>query len=90
MKVINLRKDMRFRTRFTEGYVIAERSFDCMGNLHAIRDAGFIGSSLTIIVQQHRLSFRILERIQSTLDWSPKVDFEEGIKGLVQERLSLK
>jgi len=37
-----------------------------------------------------RHSMASIERIQSTLDWSPKVGFEEGIKGLVQERLSLK
>jgi nucleoside-diphosphate-sugar epimerase len=37
-----------------------------------------------------RHSMASIERIQNTLDWSPKVDFEEGIKGLVQERLSLK
>jgi UDP-N-acetylglucosamine 4-epimerase len=37
-----------------------------------------------------RHSMASIERIQGTLDWSPKVDFEEGIKGLVQERLSLK
>ena len=49
-----------------------------------------MGRSLTRIVLEHRWSFQILERIQNTLDWSPKVDFEEGIKGLVQERLSLK
>ena len=37
-----------------------------------------------------RHSMASIERIQGTLDWSPKVGFEEGIKGLVQERLSLK
>ena len=37
-----------------------------------------------------RHSMASIERIQSTLDWRPKVGFEEGIKGLVQERLSLK
>jgi nucleoside-diphosphate-sugar epimerase len=37
-----------------------------------------------------RHSMANIERIQRTLDWSPKVDFKEGIKGLVQERLSLK
>jgi nucleoside-diphosphate-sugar epimerase len=37
-----------------------------------------------------RHSMASIERIQSTLEWNPKVDFEEGIKGLVQERLSLK
>ena len=36
-----------------------------------------------------RHSMASIERIQNTLDWNPKVDFEEGIKGLVQERLSL-
>ena len=37
-----------------------------------------------------RHSMASIERIQNTLDWRPKVGFEEGIKGLVQERLSLK
>jgi len=37
-----------------------------------------------------RHSMASIERIQSTLDWRPKVGFEEGIKGLLQERLSLK
>jgi len=37
-----------------------------------------------------RHSMANIERIRNTLDWIPKVDFEEGIKGLVQERLSLK
>ncbi len=37
-----------------------------------------------------RHSMANIERIQSTLDWKPIVDFEEGIKGLVEERLSLK
>lgn len=36
-----------------------------------------------------RHSMASIERIQSTLDWSPKVGFEEGIKGLLQERLNL-
>ena len=37
-----------------------------------------------------RHSMANIERIQNTLDWKPIVDFEEGIEGLVQERLSLK
>lgn len=37
-----------------------------------------------------RHSMANIERIQSTLDWKPIVDFEEGIEGLVQERLNLK
>jgi nucleoside-diphosphate-sugar epimerase len=44
-----------------------------MGVLLITGGAGFIGSTLTKV----------------TLDWKPIVDFEEGIKGLVQERLSL-
>ena len=36
-----------------------------------------------------RHSMASIGRIKSTLDWRPIVDFEEGIKGLVQERLSL-
>ena len=46
MEVINLRKDMCFHTRFTEGYVIAELSFDSMGDLHTIGDVEFMGSYL--------------------------------------------
>ena len=75
---------------YTEGYVIAERSFGSMGDLHIIGNVRLMGRSLTRIVLEHRWSFQILERIQNTLDWRPKVGFEEGIKGLVQERLSLK
>ena len=37
-----------------------------------------------------RHSMANIERIQNTLDWKPIVEFEEGVKGLVQERLSLK
>jgi len=37
-----------------------------------------------------RHSMANIERIQNTLDWKPIVGFEEGIKGLVEERLSLK
>jgi len=37
-----------------------------------------------------RHSMANIERIRSTLDWKPIVNFEEGIEGLVQERLSLK
>ena len=88
MEVINILKDRNFRTLFTGGYVIDERSFGCMGSLHAIGDTEFVDSSLTRIVLEHRWSFQILERIQGTLDWAPIVDFEQGIKGLVQERLS--
>jgi nucleoside-diphosphate-sugar epimerase len=36
-----------------------------------------------------RHSMASIGRIKNTLDWRPIVDFEEGIKGLVQERLSL-
>ena len=31
-----------------------------------------------------------IERIQTTLDWQPIVSFEDGIEGLVRERLSLR
>ena len=37
-----------------------------------------------------RHSMANIERIRSTLDWKPIVGFEEGIEGLIQERLSLK
>ena len=37
-----------------------------------------------------RHSMANIERIRSTLDWKPIVNFEKGIEGLVQERLSLK
>ena len=37
-----------------------------------------------------RHSMANIERIRSTLDWKPIVNFEEGIEGLVQERLSIK
>lgn len=37
-----------------------------------------------------RHSMANIERIRSTLDWKPIVNFEKGIEGLVQERLSIK
>lgn len=37
-----------------------------------------------------RHSMANIERIRSTLDWKPTISFEEGIEGLIQERLSIK
>ena len=37
-----------------------------------------------------RHSMANIERIQNTLGWKPEVDFQDGIEGLVRERLRLK
>ena len=58
----------------TEGYVIAKLSFGHMGILLVAGGTGFNSSILA----------------KSALIRVVEVGFEEGIKGLVQERLSLK
>ena len=76
-----------------------------MGVLLVTGGVCFIGSALAKIALERGWVFRVLgnrsngiehnvevyiERKRSTLDWKPVVDFEEGIEGLIQERLSLK
>ena len=45
---------------------------------------------IEVILGGIRHSMANIERIQSTLGWKPEVDFQEGIEGLVRERLRLK
>ena len=67
--------------------------------IEAINSAmGKIQSGFEPIIPTHgperigdiRHSMADISRIKSTLEWNPVVPFEEGIEGLVKERLSLK
>jgi len=74
MQIIKICKYQCFCVGYTEGYVIAKCLFGYMGVLIITGGTGFNNSTLAKSDQVMAL----------------EVDFEEGIKGLVEERLSLK
>ena len=66
--------------RFTEGYVIAKRSFDTMGNLLITGGAGFIGSALAKIALKRGWNVRVLDNLSTGLESTARELENMGVK----------
>ena len=80
MHSIKMCQDKQFYARYTEGYVIAKRSFGVMGNLLVTGGAGFIGSTLAKIALEQGWNVRVLDDLSTGLESTAQELKEKGVK----------